>query len=292
VNGTLFAYPLQVQTRFTSPSIDPNATNSIGPNQPYACYCNQLAYFDYQTNNFYYRVAPYNEVAGYVGRDNKKGIVFSDLKGNKRILGNPTTIMDLGPRNDYMDELSYSDEFLGYVVNRLDSTSFQDVDELLNLFIIQRLVSASIRDIIKSSGRAGANTDPVKRYFSRENLKVDGDYAQMCESKHGGWASMDEVTTLLLDNQSLKEDSEIVDYLEAHREGGWIDHLHGLATVGRDLDWPALETLGPKLEALDALETEVLGVPSRGLLAIGHANMNVIEPTHAKPCTRHRAILA
>ena len=179
VNGTLFAYPLQVQTRFTSPSIDPNATNSIGPNQPYACYCNQLAYFDYQTNNFYYRVTPYNEVAGYVGRDNKKGIVFSDLKGNKRILGNPTTIMDLGPRNDYMDELSYSDEFLGYVVNRLDSTSFQDVDELLNLFIIQRLVSASIRDIIKSSGRAGANNDPVKRYFSRENLKVDGDYAQM-----------------------------------------------------------------------------------------------------------------
>ena len=87
--------------------------------------------------------------------------------------------MDLGPRNDYMDELSYSDEFLGYVVNRLDSTSFQDVDELLNLFIIQRLVSASIRDIIKSSGRAGANNDPVKRYFSRENLKVDGDYAQM-----------------------------------------------------------------------------------------------------------------
>jgi hypothetical protein len=64
---------------------------------------------------------------------------------------------------------------LGYVVNRLDSTSFQDVDELLNLFIIQRLVSASIRDIIKSSGRAGANNDPVKRYFSRDNLKVDGE---------------------------------------------------------------------------------------------------------------------
>lgn len=178
VNGTLFAYPLQVQTRFTNPGIDPNNPTSIGPNQPYACYCTHLAYFDYQTNNLYYRCTPYNEVNGYIGRDNPEGI-FGDLKGNKRILGNPTTIMDLGPRNDYMDELSYSDEFLGYVVNRLESTSFQDVDELLNLFIIQRLVSASIRDVIRSSARAGVNSDPVKRYFSRNNLKVDGDYAQM-----------------------------------------------------------------------------------------------------------------
>jgi len=179
VNGTLYAYPIQVQTRFTSPSIDPANPTSIGPNQPYACYCNHLVYFDYDNNNFYYRSTPYNEITGYIGRNNPKGLFNQDLKGNQRILGNPTTIMDLGPRNDYMDELSYSEDFLGYVVNRLESTTFQDVDELLNLFIIQRLVSASIRDIIRNSAKAGANNDPVKRYFSRNNLKVDGDYAQM-----------------------------------------------------------------------------------------------------------------
>jgi hypothetical protein len=175
VNGTLFAYPLQVQTRFTSPGIDPNDTTSIGPNQPYACYCTHLVYFDYQTNNFFYRSTPYNESIGYIGRNNPKG----GFGGNQIILGNPTTIMDLGPRNDYMDELSYSEDFLGYVVNRLDSTTFQDVDELLNLFIVQRLVSASIRNIIRSSARVGGSNDPVKKYFSRNNLKVDGDYAQM-----------------------------------------------------------------------------------------------------------------
>jgi len=187
VNGTLFAYPLQVQTRYTSPGEDPpqydsngNITNgTIGPNQPYSCYCTHLAYFDYQNNNFYYRATPYSETAGYIGRTSDKTIRGGDLDGNRRILGNPTTMMDLGPRNNYMDELSYSDEFQGYVVDRLDSTTFQDVDELLNLFIIQRLVSASIRDIIKTSAKAGANNDPVKRYFSRDNKKVDGDYAQM-----------------------------------------------------------------------------------------------------------------
>jgi len=168
VNGTLFAFPFQVQTRFTSPG-------SSNPNQPYACYCDQLVYLDFNTNNFYYRATPYSQSTGFIGRNNKDG----GFGGNKRILGNPTTIMDLGPVNDYMDELSYSEDFLGYVADRLDSTSFQDVDELLNLFIIQRLVSASIRDIIRTSAGLGSNGDPVRRYFSRNNNKVDGDYAQM-----------------------------------------------------------------------------------------------------------------
>ena len=168
VNGTLFAFPFQIQTRFTPPS-------SSNPNQPYACYCDQLVYFDFNTNNFYYRSTPYSQSTGFIGRNNKD----EGFGGNKRILGNPTTIMDLGPVNDYMDELSYSEDFLGYVADRLDSTSFQDVDELLNLFIIQRLVSASIRDIIKTSAGLGLNRDPVRRYFSRNNNKVDGDYAQM-----------------------------------------------------------------------------------------------------------------
>jgi hypothetical protein len=168
VNGTLFAFPFQVQTRFTSPG-------SSNPNQPYACYCDQIVYFDFNTNNFYYRSSPYNSSDGFIGRGNKGG----GYGGNIKILGNPTTIMDLGPVNDYMDELSYSEDFLGYVVDRLDSTSFQDVDEILNLNIIQRLVSQSVRQIIKDTARIGGNNDPVKRFFSRNNNKVDGDYAQM-----------------------------------------------------------------------------------------------------------------
>ena len=175
VNGTLFFYPLQVRTLYTSPGTDipTPGSNDLGPNQPFACFCNHLVYFDFKTNNFYYRSTPYNDTSGFIGRN---GLGF---KGNVRLLGNPTTIMDLGPVNDYMDELSYSEDFLGYVVDRLDSTSFQDVDELLNLFIIQRLVSASIRNVIKSSAQLGLNKDPVRRYFSRDNNKVDGDYAQM-----------------------------------------------------------------------------------------------------------------
>ena len=173
VNGTLFFYPIQTQTRYTSPGNDPNNPNILGPNQAYSCFCKHLVYFDLKTNNFYYRSAPYNSVQGFIGRE---GMGF---KGNQRLLGNPTTIMDLGPVNDYMDELSNSEDFLGYVVNRLDSTSFQEVDEVLNLFIVQRIVSQGIRSIIKNTAKGGSNRDAVRRFFSRDNSKVDGDYAQM-----------------------------------------------------------------------------------------------------------------
>jgi hypothetical protein len=39
--------------------------------------------------------------------------------------------MDLGPRADYLQELVMSDEYDGYVVNRLDSSSFGTVDDIL-----------------------------------------------------------------------------------------------------------------------------------------------------------------
>ena len=136
-------FPFQNETRYTGPG----NSSALGPNQPFSCLCKHLIFVDPRVNAFYYRSAPYNSSPGlgYIGR---KGRGYN---GNERLLGNPTTIMDLGPVNDYMDELSYSDEFQGYVVNRLNSTSFQEVDELLNLFITSRLVSNSIRETIRQS---------------------------------------------------------------------------------------------------------------------------------------------
>jgi hypothetical protein len=175
INGTLFAFPFQNQTRYTSPGIDPNDPTSLGPNQPFTCACKHVIFLDHKTNNLYYRVSPYSETQGYIGRNARNG----GYNGNERNLNFPTTMMDLGPRNDYMDELSYSDEFQGYVANRLSTTSFQDTDELLNLFITSRMVSGSIKDTIKDAARLGLANDPVKRFFSRNNNKIDGDYAQM-----------------------------------------------------------------------------------------------------------------
>jgi hypothetical protein len=58
----------------------------------------------------------------------------------------------------------------------------------------------------------------IKQYECQSFCTPNGDYAQMVETKHGSWASMDDVTTLLLDNEALKADSLIVDYLESNLE--------------------------------------------------------------------------
>jgi hypothetical protein len=89
--------------------------------------------------------------------------------------------MDLGPRNDYLQELVFSDGYDGYVMNRLSSTSYQDVSELLNLLIITRLANTSFIAIL-----VGANGGSIFEYFTRvplfsvnQRLNVDADYAQM-----------------------------------------------------------------------------------------------------------------
>jgi hypothetical protein len=160
INGTLYAFAFKNVKRF-----DEN-------NNPISLYCKNTIYFDNQTNNFYYRSSPYktgNTISnsGFIGKD-------SDTDPNKNNLLFPTTIMDLGPRTDYIQELVYSDEYDGYIVNQLGSTSYQDVSELLNLLIINRLANSSFIQIL--TGRGGGS---IFNYFSRPRRTVDADYAQM-----------------------------------------------------------------------------------------------------------------
>jgi hypothetical protein len=48
VNGSLYMFPVQVDTRYNS------------KNQPYSLYCTDLVHFNSETNNFYYRSSPFN----------------------------------------------------------------------------------------------------------------------------------------------------------------------------------------------------------------------------------------
>jgi hypothetical protein len=158
VNGTLYAFPIKTEIRsFTSPT-------SSNPNQPILSYCSEMVKFEPQTRNFYYRCTPYNTTTGDF---NKTG------DGN---IGFPTTIMDLGPRTDFLQELVMSDEYDGYVVNRLDSSSFGTVDDILNLFIVSRFIDKTFLKSLLGSLN-------ILAYFSNSrpgtNLQIDADYAQL-----------------------------------------------------------------------------------------------------------------
>jgi len=161
VNGSLFAFGFKNNRFFDN------------KNRPYSKYCKDVIFLDKTTNNFYYRCSPFDGDK-FIGK-NKSG----NYGGNEKNLLYPTTIMDLGPRDLYTQELVLSNEYDGYTMNKLASTTYSDVSELLNLFFISRLTNLTF--IQKMSSVNGAN---VNSYFSRGQNSlfirmIDGDYAQM-----------------------------------------------------------------------------------------------------------------
>ena len=169
VNGSLYMFPFKNERVFDN------------QNRPDSLYCKDTLHLDV-TNNFYYRSSPFSLTSPgrFVGSPRPNAGEFLNISlpsygGNDRNLKFPTTIVDLGPRNEYLQELIFSDEYDGYLANRLSETSYQDVSELLNLFIINRLTNKTFIDSLLRQRSTNVTT-----FFDRRGrLFVDGDYAQM-----------------------------------------------------------------------------------------------------------------
>ena len=169
INGVLFAYSYKNDRIFDS------------NNKAVYRYCKDTIVFHDATNNHYYRSSPWDSTQGeFIG----KQAATSTLGSQKYNLNNPTTIINLGPRNGYMDELVLSNQFDGYIVDRLKSTTFADTSDILNIFILSRLANSNL--FSKLIGAEGAG---ILGLFTREpwditNLQaqkniVDADFAQM-----------------------------------------------------------------------------------------------------------------
>jgi len=153
INGTLYVYPFKNETFFDS------------NNQPVAQFCTDTVILDPNSLNFFYRSTPYSSTGDFVGINAPN---HSKYKGNVKNLLYPTTMMDLGPRDFFTQEVTMTDEFDGYIVDKLNSTSFQDVDELLNVYLLFGVLTGS---------RYSTN---ILRFFdARGKGVIDGDYAQM-----------------------------------------------------------------------------------------------------------------
>jgi hypothetical protein len=160
INGTLFAFPIQVNTFYDN------------ENKPSIVeYSKELIYFDTKTNSFYYRSSPY-DVADqkFVG---KSSVELSNPVNNLNLLF-PTTIMDLGYKNLVFGQISFNPETRGFVINNLSSTSFGDTSDLVNLFVISRITDEGFLQQMVSLGDSSIN-----QFFSRTELRIDGDLAQL-----------------------------------------------------------------------------------------------------------------
>ena len=165
VNGSLFMYPFRNSRFFTGPNANP-------PSQPYNKFCTDTVYLEPENFNFYYRSSPYNDGSqNFVGKDGYE--ISNRYYGNRKNLLYPTTIMDLGPRDELQKYLSQSGNWDGYIVNRLESSTFGDTSDLLNIFILSRLANTSFTSLFRSRGSS------VLNFFSRKQKFVDADFSQM-----------------------------------------------------------------------------------------------------------------
>lgn len=166
VNGSLYMFPIQVDTFYDRQN---------KPKPP--VFCNHLAYFDGNTTNFYYRSSPYRISDGkFVGRRTNEPTAV-----NKVNLMFPTTIANLGYKDSFYSELSFDPSTRAYIIPDLDSTSYGDTSDIVNLFVISRITDESFLQQILSVG-----DNSINQLFSRPSAnsslnlrRVDGDFAQL-----------------------------------------------------------------------------------------------------------------
>ena len=159
VNGSLYMFPIQVDTFFDK------------QNKPLPpIFCKQIAYFDDKTNNFYYRSSPYNEnINKFIGmRTNNVGSV------NTLNLLFPTTVINLGMKDSFYGEITFDPDTKAYILPNIDSTSYDDTSDLVNLFVISRITDEGFLQQIISFG-----DNSLDQLFSRPERRIDGDLAQL-----------------------------------------------------------------------------------------------------------------
>jgi hypothetical protein len=180
VNGTLYMFSFKKQT----------IVSILGQPKKYK-YCGTyesnvrpgqgpIYYTSGSTNSFFYRSTPYNGT-NFVGQIPKQGSYLNpapvpvDFGGaNDRNIMFPTTIMDLGPRDEFSFEICANPNLQGYLVDTLKSTSFNDTSDLLQLFIISRLINTNFLGALLGLGDASIN-----KMFSRSDDRLDGDLTQL-----------------------------------------------------------------------------------------------------------------
>ena len=185
VNGMLYAFSFRKKTLYDSQgdvkkyvfcgSDDP-LFNPIRPNQG-------PIFFDNDRTSFFYRSTPYSyETGKFVGQKPKykQSLGYGDwidanYKGqNVRNIFFPTTIMDLGPRDEFTKEICFNPQLDGYLVDTMKTTSYNDTSDILLFFILSRVLNANFWEQLLGVGDASVNA-----LFSRSEARLDGDVTQM-----------------------------------------------------------------------------------------------------------------
>lgn len=171
MNGSLFNFPIQVDITF-------NSQNRANP----PSYPKRLVYFDADTNNFYYRSSPVSGTTNtiFIGSPTNSG--FPEYAVNSRNLLFPTTIINLGMKDYFYREIILEPSTNAYIMNNLDSTSYSDNSDVVNLFVLSRITNANFLQQMLNQRDYSVNS-LFTRYpspsFLQPKNRVDADLVQM-----------------------------------------------------------------------------------------------------------------
>jgi hypothetical protein len=160
INGSLYFFPIQVDTFY-------NKQNRVGQVR----FCEDVVYYNRDSNNFYYRSSPYNFTTNkFVGKivDKQDGGI-NDLN-----LLFPTTIINLGMKDYFYSEITFDSSTRGYILPNISPTSYADTSDLVNLFVVSRITDENFLQQLIPLG-----DNSINQLFSRDERRIDGDLAQL-----------------------------------------------------------------------------------------------------------------
>jgi hypothetical protein len=182
INGVLYMY-----------SFNKTATYPINdPNSPNYNYCDDVILFNDINNGFYYRSSPWNG-SKFIGKNSPSvpsswpSILVNDYPGigyNDKQIQFPTTIADLGPRESFISEICNNSNFNSYFVDKVKSTSYQDLSDLVQVGFLSRILNDGFRQKmlpITNSNDDSEEGSGIIQFFNskRQGDRIDGDFAQM-----------------------------------------------------------------------------------------------------------------
>lgn len=132
-------------------------------------YCNKLIHHNHIDDKYYYKSSRFK-----TNQDNDFGVKL--WSGDKKYLGRPTTMVDLGPRDEFIKELTIDKKLDPNcsVVRSIGPSSFQSFGDIMGMAINYRLdINNSDHDINKFFDNNGF------RQSMRNQKVLDGDLLQL-----------------------------------------------------------------------------------------------------------------
>ena len=160
VNGSLYFFPIQVDTFY-------NKQNRVSQVR----FCEDVIYYNRDSNNFYYRSSPYNNTTNkFIGKRSDK----SEGGINDMNLLFPTTVINLGMKDYFYSEITFDPSTRGFILPNIGPTSYADTSDLVNLFVVSRITDENFLQQLIPLG-----DNSINQLFSRNERRIDGDLAQL-----------------------------------------------------------------------------------------------------------------